>query len=73
MDTAFFFFFVVLQSQFVNRERLIKFFVISSLVASVYGVYQSQTGIDLFRSVPFKPTSFGSIEIWRSKGFFQVL
>ena len=62
---------MVLKSNYISRENLLKVFVVSCLVAAVYGVYQSQTGIDLFRNVTFKPTPLGSLEIWRSKGFFS--
>ena len=67
----FLFFSIVFQNCYLNKERLLKLFTIACFISAVYGVYQSQTGIDLFRNVPFKPTVFGKVAMWRSKGFFS--
>lgn len=64
-------FYSIFKNNLVDRELILKIMVISCLVVSIYGIYQSQTGIDLFRSTLYKPTVIGNIAVWRTKGFFS--
>ncbi|MCB0392287.1 MAG: O-antigen ligase family protein [Bdellovibrionales bacterium] len=58
-------------NEWVSSKKNLQALIIFVTLVSIYSILQTFWGWDIFRSAPYKPTPFSSLEIWRAKGFFS--
>ena len=67
----FYTYYLIFTNKWVSLNRVFYVVVGAATLVSLYAIFQTFTGWDVFRSVPYKATPFSSLNIWRAKGFFS--